>query len=209
MSVSALRPSGQAKKSPRSGADAPPSLSHDQRLMREHIIQTASRLFYRNGIRAVGMDRVIEEANIAKATLYRHFPTKEQLIVAYLQARSGHVLASMKDAALTGASPHKRIASLFQLLERDSHSSEFRGCAFVLAIAEHEESEAIRNVVRGHKNHVKRIFLDVISKSGRTNGKRLSEQLALLYDGALSSILVYRNPQAARHAALVAAELLG
>lgn len=176
--------------------------------MRDHIIETASRLFYRSGIRAVGMDLVIAEANIAKATLYRYFPTKEQLVVEYLQARSGRVLAAMEEAAAAGAYPVKRVASLFRLLEQDAKSSEFRGCAFVLAVAEHEESEAIRTVARGHKDAVRRIFLDAISESRKSGAKRLSEQLALLYDGALSSILVYRNPQAARNAALVAGELL-
>lgn len=208
VSVSPLQPSRQTKKTSQHGADVSLSPSHDQRLMRDHIIETASRLFYRNGIRAIGMDRVIAEANIAKATLYRHFPTKEHLIVAYLQARSGRVLASMKKAVSSGTSPVRQVSSLFRLLEQDAHSSEFRGCAFMLAVAEHEESEAVRTVVREHKNAVKGVFLDTISKSEKAGAKRLSEQLALLYDGALASILVYRDPQAAKNAALVAAELM-
>jgi AcrR family transcriptional regulator len=177
--------------------------------MRDHIIETASRLFYANGIRAVGMDRVIAEADIAKATLYRHFPTKEQLIVAYLRTRSLHVLSSMKSAIRSaGDSPTKRVTGLFRLLERDAHSAEFRGCAFMLAVAEHEESEAIRDVARAHKDAVKRVFLHAVSGSGKAGAKRLAEQLALLHDGALASILVYRNPQAAKTAAFIAGELL-
>jgi AcrR family transcriptional regulator len=176
--------------------------------MRDHIVATASRLFYRSGIRAVGMDLVIAEANIAKATLYRYFPTKEQLVVEYLKARSGRVLAAMEVAVAADTNPAKRVASLFRHLEQDAHSPEFRGCAFALAVAEHEESDAIRTVARGHKDAVRRIFLDAISEPRKAGAKRLSEQLALLYDGALASILVYRNPQAAKNAALVAGELL-
>lgn len=177
--------------------------------MRDHIIETASRLFYSNGIRAVPMDQIIAEADIAKATLYRYFPTKEHLIVAYLQTRSDRVLASMRDIIHSaGPSPKRRVARLFGQLEETAHSKDFRGCAFMLAMAEHEESVAVREVVRAHKDAVKEIFRDAIAQPGQSGAKRTAEQLALLYDGALASILIYRNPQAAKNAALVATTLV-
>lgn len=174
----------------------------EQNLMRDHILDIASRLFYQNGIRAIGMDRIIAEADIAKATLYRHFATKEQLVVTYLQVRSARVLATMKEEIAAGETPALKVTRLFRRLEQDARSTAFRGCAFTMALAENEDSEAIRNVVRKHKDAVKRVFLEV------TGAKRLAEQLAILYDGALASILVYRDPQAAKNASLAAAELL-
>ena len=177
--------------------------------MRDHIIDTAARLFYQNGIRAVGVDRVIAEARIAKATLYRHFPTKEHLVVAYLQARSSRVLESMRTlAADTGKSPKRQVAQLFKGLEELSASPDFRGCAFMLAIAEHEESESVRAVVRGHKDAVKEIFHHITSRIRSRGAKQLADQLALLYDGALASILIYRDASGSKNAVLIAALLI-
>ncbi len=177
--------------------------------MRDHIIDTAARLFYKNGIRAVGVDRVIAEANIAKATLYRHFPTKELLVLAYLEARSARVLESMRlIVQQAGRTPKRQVAHLFKSLEELAKSEDFRGCAFMLAMAEHEESDMIRAVVRAHKDAVKGIFHEIAVQAAGAKARQLSEQWALLYDGALASILIYRDPAAAKNAALVASSLL-
>ncbi|GHU02153.1 TetR family transcriptional regulator [Betaproteobacteria bacterium] len=175
--------------------------------MRDHILETAARLFYENGIRAVGVDRVIAEANIAKATLFRHFATKELLVVAYLQARSERVQASLREVmANAGKSPQKRIVALFHALEESARTQPFRGCAFMLAVAELEESQAIKSVARTHKDAVKALILEALEQPDAA-GRRLAEQLALLYDGALASILVYRDPRAAKFAASAALSL--
>jgi AcrR family transcriptional regulator len=178
-------------------------------IMRDHILDTAARLFYLNGIRAVGVDRVIAEAKIAKATLYRHFPTKEDLIVAYLQTRSARVLESLRLlVADTSKSPKRQVAQLFKGLEELANSVDFRGCAFMLAIAEHEESEAVRIVVRSHKDAVKEVFHSIAIRIRTRGAKALSDQLALLYDGALASILIYRDASGAKNAMLIAAMLV-
>lgn len=172
--------------------------------MRDHILETAARLFYQNGIRAVGVDRIIAEANIAKATLFRYFPTKEHLVVAYLQARSERSLAAIRHVIdVAGKSPRKRIAAIFQALQQTADSQDFRGCAFVLAVAEHEESAAIRDVAKAHKDAVRKLILDAIDQPGAA-GRRLAEQLALLYDGAMASMLIYRDSQAVRNASAAA-----
>ncbi|OPG72158.1 hypothetical protein B1219_18585 [Pseudomonas ogarae] len=177
--------------------------------MRNHILNTAARLFYKNGIRAVGIDRIIAEADIAKATLYRHFPNKELLVVAYLEDRSMRVLDSMKITVLSAGKSHQdQVLKLFQSLEKQADSVDFRGCAFMLAMAEHEESDLIKKVVRKHKDSVKGIFHSIVLQLNSTTATRVSEQLALLYDGALASILVYRDPVAARNAALIAENVL-
>lgn len=176
--------------------------------MRDHILETASRLFYEYGIRAVGVDRVIAEANIAKATLYRHFPSKDDLIVAYLETRSERALAALQAIVdKAGESPRMRIAALFEELQRTSDANEFKGCAFVLAVAEHQESESIRRVAMHHKDSVRMLIRDAIGQPG-DSGDRIAEQLSLLYDGAMTSVLIYRNSYFIRNACFAALELL-
>lgn len=165
--------------------------------MREHILEVATGLFYREGLRAVGIDRIIAEAGIAKATLYRHFPTKEQLIADYLRSRHALTLAAMQAALdAAGADPARRVSALFDWLYARA-DSDFRGCAFLLAVAEHGDSPEIREVVRQHKDAVRAMFAGALAGLGRSRGvKQLAEQLALLYDGALATIMVRRKPDA-------------
>lgn len=165
--------------------------------MKDHILEVATGLFYREGLRAVGIDRIIAEAGIAKATLYRHFPTKEQLIAYYLRSRHDLTLAAMEEAvAAAGNSTVKRVSSIFDWLYARA-DSDFRGCAFLLAVAEHGDSPEIRDVVREHKDAVRGMFLQALGETGKgKSGKELADQLALLYDGALASIMVRRKPDA-------------
>lgn len=163
--------------------------------MRDHILEVATGLFYREGLRAVGIDRIIAEAGIAKATLYRHFPTKEQLIADYLRSRHALTLEAMEAAlAAAGSDAGKRVSALFDWLYARA-DSDFRGCAFLLAVAEHGDSPEIRDVVREHKDAVRAMFARALGGKGR-GMKELSEQLALLYDGALANIMVRRQPDA-------------
>src|ERR1700733_9301192 len=97
--------------------------------MRERILETSVRLFYRQGIRAVGVDTVAAEIGISKRTLYNYFPTKDELIVAYLSRR-------LRPPAKSDTPPVEQILGDFDRLERSFASSGFRGCPFVNAVAE-------------------------------------------------------------------------
>src|ERR1041385_166996 len=97
--------------------------------MKERILQTADRLFYLDGIRAVGVDTIAAEIGISKRTLYNHFPSKDALIAAYLERRSKPASASDKPA-LT------QILAVFDTLERRFAHKDFRGCPFVNAVTE-------------------------------------------------------------------------
>src|SRR5271168_2947929 len=97
--------------------------------MKERILQTADRLFYGQGIRAMGVDTIAAEIGISKRTLYNHFPSKNALIVAYLQRRLRLVPTSTKP-------PAQQILGEFERLERTFAAEGFRGCAFVNAVAE-------------------------------------------------------------------------
>ncbi len=161
----------------------------------DQILATAGALFYREGIRAVGIDRIIEEANVAKATLYRHFPSKDHLVAAYLQARHERVIRSLQEVVDAAMAPREQIALIFQRLYEKADSPEFRGCAFALAVAEHGDSERVVSVARTHKAMVRDIFAAIMAKTSG-NPDQAAAHLSLLYEGALATVAVGRDPQA-------------
>ncbi|OLP57298.1 transcriptional regulator [Rhizobium rhizosphaerae] len=161
----------------------------------DHILAAAGSLFYREGIRAVGIDRIIEEAKVAKATLYRHFPSKEHLVAAYLEARHERVIQSLHDVLSSASPPREQIRSIFERLYEKADSPDFRGCAFALAVAEHGDSEKVSAAARTHKAMVREIFTTVLSKAGATAGLAAAH-LSLLYEGALATVAVGRDPGA-------------
>lgn len=161
----------------------------------EQILSVAGMLFYREGIRAVGIDRIIEEASVAKATLYRHFPSKDHLVAAYLEDRHHRVMRSLEEVTDTIDTPRRQIAAIFERLFEKADSPEFRGCAFALAVAEHGDSPRVVSVARRHKSSVKAIFDTVMARAGVTSDQPAAH-LALLYEGALATVAVGREPGA-------------
>lgn len=161
----------------------------------DQIITTAGALFYREGIRAVGIDRIIEEANVAKATLYRHFPSKDHLVAAYLEDRHNRVIQSLREVLDETATPKDQIRMIFERLHEKADSPEFRGCAFALAVAEHGDSERVVSIARTHKKAVKDIFRAIMSRAD-IGGDIPSAHLSLLYEGALATVAVERDSNA-------------
>lgn len=175
-------------------------------LISDHIIRSAGTLFYREGIRAVGIDRIIEEANVAKATLYRHFPSKDHLVAAYLRERHERVVRSLHEVLDTMERPRNQIKLIFERLHEKADSPEFRGCAFALAVAEHGDSDRVVAVAQTHKKAVGDIFRTIVSKAD-VKTDQIAAHLSLLYEGALATVAVARDPQAvltARDCALLA-----
>jgi AcrR family transcriptional regulator len=170
-------------------------------VMRERILATADRLFYGQGIRAIGVDTVAAEIGISKRTLYNHFPSKDALIVAYLERRS----APMRVA---DDPPRQQILKLFERLERTLAGGDFRGCPFVNAVAEIGLPDHPANdVALDFKERRRLWFREMASRMGLAGADRIATQLALLLDGAIAAGLVRRDPAMAR-AARDAAEVL-
>jgi AcrR family transcriptional regulator len=159
------------------------------------ILTAAGALFYSEGIRAVGIDRIIDEAKVAKATLYRHFPSKDHLVAAYLQERHDRVIGSLHEALKMEEIPRNQLKLIFERLYEKADSPEFRGCAFALAVAEHGESERVISVARTHKKMVADIFRDIMSRVD-VKVDQTAAHLALLYEGALATVAVGRDPRA-------------
>lgn len=174
---------------------------------RERVLATASKLFYREGIRAVGVDRVAAEANVSKMTLYRHFPTKDDLIVAVLEARDEPARA-MLAAATSGDTPRDRLLGGFTLLEPWFTSKGFRGCPFMNASLElADPGHPARAVAERHKTATRDQFHALASEAGVADADSLADQLAVLFDGAIAQAQM-RDPRTVARAALAAATAL-
>src|SRR3984893_1594338 len=169
--------------------------------MEERILETADRLFYLQGIRAVGVDTIAAEIGISKRTLYNHFPSKEELIKAYLAPRFRQIPASEKP-------PAEQILGTFDSLERRFARTDFRGCPFVNAVAElGAEDQAVKRIAIAFKESRRLWFRDLLRQLEVADAEGLATQLTLLVDGSIAQNLVRDDPSMAR-AAKAAARVL-
>ena len=170
--------------------------------MRERILETADRLFYRRGIRAVGVDTVAAEIGISKRTLYNYFPSKDALVVAYLMRR-------LRLPASSDRPPAEQILGDFDRLEQAFGRSTFRGCPFVNAVAELGEPGHPANAIAvTFKEQRRTWFRDLLARLAVDDADRLATQLMLLVDGAIAAALVRGDPAMARFAREAAGVLL-
>jgi AcrR family transcriptional regulator len=161
--------------------------------MKERILETADRLFYLRGIRAVGVDTIAAEIGISKRTLYNHFPSKDELIAAYLERRFTRAPASDKP-------PVEQILGTFDRLERGFAAKGFRGCPFVNAVAELGPDQPVRKIAIAFKESRRIWFRDLLQQLGVADPEGLATQLTLLVDGAIAQDLVRGDPSMARAA---------
>ncbi|MFK7693816.1 TetR/AcrR family transcriptional regulator [Paenibacillus sp. HJGM_3] len=154
---------------------------------KERILRVASALFYQEGIRAVGIDRIIQESGVAKASFYRNFATKDDLIVAYLEQKQSASMASLEEGRrLYPHAPVKQLMyAIDRLVERMS-SPGYRGCAFMNTAVEFPEC--------GHPGHAAAVegrnFLwrrieEIARDAGAHNPEELAQQLRMLVSGAM------------------------
>jgi AcrR family transcriptional regulator len=169
--------------------------------MKERILQTADRLFYLQGIRAVGVDTIAAEIGISKRTLYNHFPSKDVLISAYLARRFTKFPSSDKPSL-------DQILATFDLLERRFAGRNFRGCPFVNAVAELGEDRAVKKMAVAFKESRRLWFRERLVELGVANPDALATQLQLLVDGSIAQDLVRDDPAMARAAKEAAKVLL-
>ena len=170
--------------------------------MKDRILETADRLFYLQGIRAVGVDTIAAEIGISKRTLYNHFPSKDALISAYLARRFVAPRPSEKP-------PVEQILGTFDSLERRFSAKGFRGCPFVNAVAElGSEDQAVRRIAIAFKESRRLWFRDLLVQLGVPDAEALATQLAVLVDGCIAQDLVRNDPAMARAAKEAATVLL-
>ncbi|MBO0706275.1 MAG: TetR/AcrR family transcriptional regulator [Candidatus Dormibacteraeota bacterium] len=159
---------------------------------RERLLSTASGLFYREGIRAVGVERILAEAPATRATFYRHFPSKEDLVLAYLRGVDAHIRAEVHAAVETAASPADAVRAIGTVVTDDLARPEFRGCAFLKAAAEYPDpDDPVRRVVLEHRawyvTTLAELFAQVFGTSPRRpNPQHAARHFVMMRDGAMT-----------------------
>lgn len=176
---------------------------------RERILDTAFRLFYARGIRAVGVDLIIAESDVAKATFYKHFPAKDDLVLAYLEKVDGIWTGQLHAAAeAAGPDPADQLVGLFDALGTACRRDGYRGCAFINAAAEAVPGTPVHERTIAHKQAVRAWLCDLAARSGVDDPDSLARSLALLLDGGLADGALAADPEAPRAAQQAAGALV-
>ncbi|WP_406829970.1 TetR/AcrR family transcriptional regulator [Pedococcus sp. KACC 23699] len=164
---------------------------------RDRILDTAVELFYAKGIRAVGVDLIIAESGVAKATFYKHFPAKDDLVIAYLdrvdEQWSGQLHAAAQAA---GPAPADQLVGLFDALQNACRWEGYRGCGFINAAAESQPGTAAHERTVAHKASVLTWVEDLATRAGARDPRALARSLTLLLDGGLASGTLDAAPEA-------------
>jgi AcrR family transcriptional regulator len=162
---------------------------------RERILGTAFRLFYAHGPRGVGVDTVIAESGVAKATLYKHFPRKDDLVLAYLDRVDQTWFGQLRAAArAAGDDPREQLAGMFDALASACRREGYHGCAFINTAAESQAGSDVHARTVEHKNVVRAWVTDLASRAGAADPGQLARQLTLLLDGGLSAGVLDADP---------------
>jgi AcrR family transcriptional regulator len=173
---------------------------------RTSILAAAERLFYAEGIAAVGVDAVAEAARVTKRTLYYHFASKDALVAAYLTARDAVTIETLR--AVPEGRAGDRILGSFDFVERWASTSDYRGCPFNNAVAEYGTSPDVVAIAQRHKDTMKSWFTELARTGGASDADTLGAQLLVLLDGALNGAAVARSPAPVAVARAMAAAIL-
>ena len=175
---------------------------------RERLLAAANELFYEEGIHTVGIDRVIERAGVAKASLYSTFGSKDELVRAYLDGRRQARQLRLETSLQRFDTPHEKLLGVFDVMGELAAEPRFRGCAFLNASAEAKAGSPVEAESDKARAWVRSLFTDLAREAGVADPEALAGQFVLLYDGATVGARMDRNPAAAASARAVASALL-
>ena len=151
---------------------------------RERLLAAAQELFYEEGINTVGIDRVIERAGVAKASLYNAFGSKDELIRAYLTARHEARVARVTARLAKLDSPRDKILGIFDDMRENAANAGYRGCAFVRANAELSSEPSVKETCAVSRDWLRNLLNELSTAAGARDPALLTRQFVLLYDGA-------------------------
>jgi AcrR family transcriptional regulator len=174
---------------------------------RERLLAAADELFYAEGVQTVGIDRVIEHAGVAKASLYNTFGSKENLVRAYLESRHDATLARLRRTVERHSDPRRRLTAVFDALAEMFAEPGFHGCAFITASAEAPEGGLIEQAADQYRADVHELLTELAGAAGASDPAALGRQLQILFDGAGLAARMDHDAQAAAPAR-AAAEVL-
>ena len=175
---------------------------------RDRLLAAADELFYENGVNLVGIDRIIEHAGVAKASLYDSFGSKEELIRCYLKGRAQRRQARLSERMAQFQAPRDKILSVFDSLAETVARPDYRGCAFQRVGAEAGPGTTLKNTCDDSRAWLRGQFAELARRAGAADSESLGRQLALLYDGAAMTAYLDQDLGAPLAARRVAEQLL-
>jgi AcrR family transcriptional regulator len=176
---------------------------------RDRVLRAAGGLFYEHGFHAVGIDLIIERAGVAKATLYRHFPSKDDLIAACLDDANTRFWQWFDGAVDPTAAPVDALAGLFDAVGALASSPACLGCTFQATAAEFPETEHVGHATAlAHKQSVRARLGELAADTGASDPNALADALLLLMDGAFAAARMYRRSSPAAQVAAAARVLI-
>lgn len=176
---------------------------------KDKVFQTAARLFYQNGYRAVGVDTIAAESGIGKMTLYRHYPSKDDLIVAYLKDSDTTFWNGFEQLTKDAATPREKLLAFFESLQEYVTTPACYGCPFLNVATEYPETDyPSHQVAIEHKQSVRARFRQLAKEAGAKKPDILADQLFLLMDGAYMASRMFGAKNPAAHLAEAAQVLI-
>jgi len=172
------------------------------------LLRATETLIYQGGIHATGMDAIVKASGVARKSVYKHYPTKDALVAAALQARDERWMQWFIAATTQAATPRARLLSVFDALQEWFASDGFHGCAFINAAGEIGDAEhPIRKVSRLHKERLLSHVLSLVQAAGLPEPEETARHWLVLIDGAIAVALV-TGDLSITHSAQRAAEAL-
>jgi AcrR family transcriptional regulator len=167
----------------------------DRPTPRERLLAAADRLFYEEGICTVGVDQILKEADVARASLYTTYGSKDELVSAYLRGRSvGWQTMVAEVLPVRWSTARERILGVFELLTEWFATPGYRGCPFINASAEAAANDAVSEVRDQHRAWVRELFAELGRAAGANDPDGLSEELVPLYDGSMVGAQLDQRP---------------
>ncbi|HEY3611198.1 MAG TPA: TetR/AcrR family transcriptional regulator [Pseudonocardiaceae bacterium] len=179
-----------------------------KRSPRERLLAAANELFYHEGVQTVGIDRIIEHAGVAKASLYNTFGSKEELVRAYLESRHGKTMDRLTRAVAARTEPRARLLAVFDSQTDLFARPDFHGCAFASASAEAPRGGLVEQATDTYRGEIRALLAELAAQAGVPDPAALARQLHLVYDGATLSARMDRDPSVAAVSRATAEALL-
>ncbi|MEU3920228.1 helix-turn-helix domain-containing protein, partial [Streptomyces sp. NPDC029004] len=178
MSITGQKTTDTARQETNTERDLPP---------RERLVRAASRLFYYEGVRAIGVERLIAEAGVTKATFYRHFAAKDDLVLAYLLTKDAYY-RQVAEPLAAAHPPAEAIDLIFEGIAEHARERGFRGSPFLNAAAEYPDADhPVRALVTTHRDWNRTLFQDLLARLGHADSESAAGALLMLYDGAMAA----------------------
>ena len=179
---------------------------------RDKLLAVADRLFYARGIRAVGVKEIVDEAEVAKTSLYLHFASKDDLVLAYLEGRSAEYMAGWRQVLTATAelTADERLDVVFDTLRQFAATPEFRGCPFLNAAAELFDPEhAGHGPIMAYRRFVRQeLFGEIARGAGVSDPDLVAARLQVLYDGALAGATIEGSTEPVERAGAISHDVL-